>query len=58
MDNSPNWQGDETSVRSVFWPQIHELLLGTVTPEECARALDKDCNKALRIGRVNSRLHE
>lgn len=58
MNNSPNWQGNDTSVRSVFWPNIHELLLGTVTPRECAKALDEDCNEALRIGRENSVLHE
>lgn len=58
MNNSPNWQGDDTSVRSVFWPNIHELLSGNITPQECAEALDKDCNAALQEGRKNSRLHE
>jgi multiple sugar transport system substrate-binding protein len=58
MNSSPNWQGNETSVRSVFWPNIHNLLMGTVSPEECAAALDADCNKALEIGRENSTLHE
>jgi multiple sugar transport system substrate-binding protein len=54
MNNSPNWQGNETSVRSVFWPNIHALLMESVTPQECAAALDADCNKALEIGRENS----
>ncbi len=58
MNNSPNWQGNDTSVRSVFYPHIHNLLLGTVTPEECAAALDKDCNAALEIGRRDNVLHE
>jgi multiple sugar transport system substrate-binding protein len=57
MNSSPNWQGNETSVRSVFWPNIHDLLQGTVTPTECAANLDRDCNKALEIGRESSRLY-
>ena len=58
MNNSPNWQGDDTSVRSVFWPNIHELLSQTVTPQECAESLDETCNAALEIGRENSQPHE
>lgn len=58
MNNSPNWQGNDTSVRSVFWPNIHELLSGTITPQECAKALNEACNAALEKGRENSRLHE
>jgi multiple sugar transport system substrate-binding protein len=58
MNSSPNWQGNDTSVRSVFWPNIHELLLGTVTPKECAANLDRDCNRALEIGRESSILHD
>ena len=58
MNNSPNWQGDDTSVRSVFWPNIHELLSGTITPKECAAALNEACNTALQTGRENSKLHE
>ncbi|MCM1499908.1 MAG: hypothetical protein NC124_15705, partial [Clostridium sp.] len=58
MNNSPNWQGNDTSVRSVFWPNIHELLSKNVTPQECAKKLDEDCNAALDIGRENSVLHE
>lgn len=58
MNNSPNWQGSDDSVRSVFWVHIYDLLQGTATPEECAAALNADCNAALEAGRRNSRLHE
>jgi multiple sugar transport system substrate-binding protein len=58
MNNSPNWQGGESSVRSVFYPAIHDLLLGKTTPEECAAALDRDCNAALEEGRKTDSLHE
>ena len=58
MNNSPNWQGNDTSVRSVFWPNIHELLSGTITPQECARTLNETCNAALQTGREGSKLHE
>jgi multiple sugar transport system substrate-binding protein len=58
MNNSPNWQGEDTSVRSVFWHNIHQLLMKSVTPEECAKALDEDCNRAIEIGWETSTLHE
>ncbi|MCM1156903.1 MAG: extracellular solute-binding protein [Bacteroidales bacterium] len=58
MNNSPNWQGNDTSVRSVFWPNIHELLSKSVTPQECAKKLDETCNAALDEGWENSVLHE
>jgi multiple sugar transport system substrate-binding protein len=58
MNNSPNWQGNDTSVRSVFYPNIHELLMETVTPEECAANLDRDCNNAIETGWEQSKLHE
>lgn len=58
MNNSPNWQGEDTSVRSVFWPNIHNLLSKSVTPQECAKKLDETCNAALDIGWENSVLHE
>lgn len=57
MNNSPNWQGTDTSVRSVFYPHIADLLSGKVTPEECAAGLNADCNRALEIGRAESVLH-
>ncbi|MCM1175934.1 MAG: extracellular solute-binding protein [Blautia sp.] len=58
MNNSPNWQGNDTSVRSVFWPNIHELLSQSITPQECAKMLNETCNAALDTGRENSVLHE
>jgi multiple sugar transport system substrate-binding protein len=58
MNSSPNWQGSPTSVRNVFWPNIHKLLLGIVTPAECAAALDRDCNYSLETGRQQSTLHD
>ena len=58
MNNSPNWQGNDTSVRSVFWPNIHELLAKSVTPQECAKMLDASCNAALETGWETSALHE
>lgn len=58
MNNSPNWQGNDTSVRSVFWPNIHELLAKNVTPAECAKMLNESCNAALETGRKDSTLHE
>lgn len=58
MNNSPNWQGSDTSVRSVFWPNIHELLSKSVTPQECAKRLDETCNAALDEGWESGVLHE
>lgn len=58
MNNSPNWQGNDTSVRSVFWPNIHELLAKNVTPQECAEKLNETCNAALDKGWESSVLHE
>ncbi|MCM1237325.1 MAG: extracellular solute-binding protein [Ruminococcus flavefaciens] len=58
MNNSPNWQGSDTSVRSVFWPNIHELLAKKISPKECAKKLDEACNAALEEGRKNSELHQ
>ncbi len=55
MENKPNWQGEADSVRSVFWTHIHDLLAGKVTPQECAKAIDEDCNAAIRAESV---LHE
>lgn len=55
MNSSPNWQGSDNSVRSVFYKHIKELLAGNVTPEECAAALNKDCNAAIN---VETKLHD
>lgn len=49
MNNSPNWQGSENSVRNVFWPNIHKLLMGKTTPKECAADLNRDCNAAIHV---------
>lgn len=56
--NNPNWQGTETSVRSVFWPHIHDLLTGDITPEKCAEDIDRDCNRAIKTGREEGKLHK
>ncbi|MCM1115000.1 MAG: extracellular solute-binding protein [Clostridium sp.] len=58
MNNSPNWQGKDTSVRSVFWQNIQELLSKAITPQECAKKLNESCNTALREGKKDSTLHE
>ncbi|MDO4183482.1 MAG: substrate-binding domain-containing protein [Coriobacteriia bacterium] len=51
--NDPNWRG----VRDVFWPNIRDLLSGTVTPEQCAANIDSTCNAAVKEGRDKSTLH-
>ena len=56
-NKSPNWQGREDSFRSVFWPNIRNLLELKVTPEECAADLDRVCNAALEQGRHKRTLH-
>ncbi len=53
MHNNPNWRG----VRSVFYPNIQDLLTGARTPEEVAEHLDAECNAAIEEGRRNGRLH-
>jgi multiple sugar transport system substrate-binding protein len=58
MNNSPNWQGTDDSVRSVFYQSIHKLLLGKITAADCAAELDSTCNNALEIGRKSAVLHE
>ena len=52
--NNPNWRG----VRDVFYTHIHELLVGTKTPQEVAEALDKECNAAIETGWKTSKLHQ
>lgn len=54
--NNPNWQGRNTSVRSVFSPHIKALLKGEETPEEAAVGIDRDCNAAIEAVLVN--IHE
>ena len=50
-NNLPNWAG----VRAVFYPQMHKLLTGEMTPEEAARAIDRECNAAVKESPVESR---
>ena len=52
--NNPNWLG----VRAAFWPNIHALLKGEMTPAETAAAIDASCNAAIEEGYAKSRLHE
>lgn len=47
IQNNLNWQG----VRDVFYPSIHALLKGDMSPEEAAAAIDENCNAALKKGR-------
>ena len=42
-----DWQG----VRDVFYLNIQDLLKGTKSPEEVAKAIDETCNAALEQGR-------
>lgn len=49
---------DTLAVRDVFYPCIHDLLAGKLTPEECAARIDADCNAAIDAGIAESRLHE
>ncbi len=56
-NGSPNWQGNDDSVRSVFYPHIADLLAKRVTPQECAAELESDCNAAIEIGWQRSGLH-
>lgn len=48
-NNLPNWAG----VRQAFYPEIHDLLLGTLTPEQAAANIDEACNQA--VGQAASR---
>lgn len=55
--NNPNWQGDDSSVRNIFWQHIHALLTGDETPQECAENIDRDCNAAIQKGHDEGSLH-
>ncbi len=48
--SSLNWQG----VRNVFYPNIHALLQGSMSPAEAAAAIDQSCNAALAQGRADA----
>ena len=62
--NLPNWQGNDDSVRNVFYKEIALLMLKdadgnfAVTPEECAENLQKKLNAAISEGQKNSTLHD
>ena len=43
-NNLPNWAG----VRQAFYPNIRDLLLGTIAPEQAAEGIDRSCNQAVR----------
>ncbi len=61
--NLPNWQGNNNSVRSVFYKEIAKLMLKDAdgnfafTPEECAQSLQDKLNDAISSGRENSKYH-
>ena len=48
---------DTRAVREVFYLHIHDLLMGTVSPEEAAALIDEECNRAIDAGVASSRLH-
>lgn len=62
--NLPNWQGNDDSVRSVFYKEIAMLMLKNAdgnfafTPEECAKSLEDKLNAAISSGRENSKYHD
>lgn len=45
-------------MRDIFFTGIHDLLMGKMTPGECAAFLDERCNAAIDEGWAVSRLHE
>ncbi len=49
---------DTRAVREIFYQEIHQLLMGNLTPEEAAANIDARCNQAIDEGRATSILHE
>ncbi|WP_251213169.1 ABC transporter substrate-binding protein [Adlercreutzia murintestinalis] len=49
---------DARAIREVFYLHIHDLLMGTITPEEAAARLDADCNAIIDAGIAASKLHD
>lgn len=49
---------DTRAVREVFYVCIRELLMGGMTPEQTANAIDEQCNKAIDDGVAASKLHD
>ncbi len=61
QDNVVDFTGnnpDTRAVREVFYGCIRDLLVGTTTPEEAAKAIDERCNKAIDEGVAASELHD
>lgn len=48
---------DTRAVREIFYQEIHQLLMGNLTPEEAAANIDARCNEAIDEGEAASVLH-
>lgn len=48
---------DTRAVREIFYEEIHELLMGNITPEVAAANIDERCNQAIDEGIASSTLH-
>lgn len=48
---------DTRAVREIFYEEIHELLMGNITPEQAATNIDSRCNQAIDEGVASSTLH-
>lgn len=60
-DNVVDFTGsnpDTRAVRDIFYKEMHELLMGNITPEEAAANIDALCNEAIDDGVATSVLHE
>ena len=55
--NNPNWQGENGSVRTLFYKSINSLLKKELTPEKCAYKIQFECNYAIDVGRQQGKLH-
>lgn len=49
---------DTRAIREIFHRVIHDLLMGTITPEEAATQLDDRCNAAIDEAIETSTLHD
>lgn len=49
---------DTRAIREIFHRVIHDLLMGTITPEEAAAQLDDRCNAAIDEAIETSTLHD
>ncbi len=60
-DNVVDFTGnnpDTRAVREIFYTCIHDMLMGDLTPEETARAIDERCNYAIDQGTTTATLHD